>query len=68
MSAKIAIVGAGPAGLCSLRHFRKYPEKFTVQAFEQNSQAGGMWVYTEKTGTDERTGLPVHSSVYSGLR
>ena len=64
---KVAIIGAGAAGLCCARHFSKFPEKFSIQVYEQASTIGGTWVYTDKTGEDEY-GLPVHTSMYKDLR
>lgn len=62
---KIAIIGAGPSGLCSAKHALDYGYEVTV--YEQNSAVGGTWVYTDKTGNDE-FGIPIHSSMYQGLR
>ena len=64
---KVAIIGAGAAGLCCARHFSKFPEKFSIQIYEQAPTIGGTWVYTDKTGEDEY-GLPVHTSMYKDLR
>ena len=64
---RVAIIGAGAAGLCCARHFSRFPGKFHVQAFEQTSKVGGTWVYSENTETDEM-GLPIHSSMYKNLR
>ena len=64
---KVAIIGAGAAGLCCARHFSKFPEKFSIQIYEQTSTIGGTWVYSDKTGEDEY-GLPVHTSMYKDLR
>ena len=62
---RICVIGAGPTGLCALRHLR---EKFcNIVAFEQMQQLGGLWVYSDKTGFDE-DGVRVHSSMYKNLR
>ncbi|XP_044728294.1 senecionine N-oxygenase-like isoform X2 [Chrysoperla carnea] len=61
----IAIIGAGIAGLLSLHHAIKNNIQCTV--FEQSKDVGGVWLYTDKVGTDE-FGLPVHTSLYEGLR
>ncbi|KAH9509565.1 hypothetical protein Btru_046185 [Bulinus truncatus] len=69
---KVAVVGAGAAGLCAVRHFN-YSEdckgnvRFAVTCFEQSCRVGGTWFYTESVGRDEN-GLPVHSSMYKNLR
>lgn len=62
---KIAIIGAGAAGLCALRHATD--KGFPCDCFEQTDKVGGTWNYTERTGLDEN-GLPVHSSMYQGLK
>lgn len=61
---KIAVVGAGVAGLAILRHC--LAEGHDCVAFEKTDQVGGTWVYTERTGLDDN-GLPIHSSMYAGL-
>ena len=65
---KVAIIGAGPAGLCGLSHLSKFPDRFKVTAFEQIGSIGGTWVYTDETGIAKETGLPVHSSMYKNMR
>ena len=61
----VCVIGAGPSGLCALRHLK---DKFSkVVAFEQGDQLGGLWVYTDKTGQDD-DGVLVHSSMYKNLR
>ena len=64
---KVAVIGAGAAGLCCARHFGQFPSKFLVEVFEQTARIGGTWVYAENTGKDDY-GLPVHSSMYKSLR
>ncbi|KAI0227620.1 hypothetical protein LSAT2_021901, partial [Lamellibrachia satsuma] len=63
MPLNVAVIGAGAAGLSALRHLTARPSLFTALAFEQTSNVGGTWVYTEDTGVD-RNGLPIHSSMY----
>lgn len=62
---KIAIVGAGAAGLCAIRH--AVEKQFDCDCFEQTEKVGGTWNYSDFVGEDEN-GLPVHSSMYKGLR
>lgn len=63
------IIGAGCAGLCALRHFTTRPDRFgPIVCFEKNDRLGGTWNYTEEVGVDQRTGLPIHSSMYRDLR
>lgn len=54
---RIAIIGAGPSGLSQLRSFalkesagEHIPE---IVCFEKQSDWGGMWNYTWRTGLDE---------------
>lgn len=44
------------------RHLTSELDVFDVRVFEQASRVGGIWVYSENTGIDER-GIPVHSSM-----
>ena len=70
MNKRVAIIGAGPSGLAQLRAFQsaqaagaEIPE---LVCFEKQSDWGGMWNYTWRTGLDEY-GEPVHSSMYRYL-
>lgn len=68
---KIAILGAGPSGLAQLRAFEaarlagveNLPE---VICYEKQTEVGGMWNYTWRTGLDKH-GEPVHGSMYRYL-
>ncbi|XP_055314740.1 flavin-containing monooxygenase 1-like [Sitodiplosis mosellana] len=60
----IAIIGAGPSGLCCVKNALEYG--FEVTVYEQNSQVGGLWIYTDQIGNYEY-GLPIHSSMYKGV-
>ncbi|KAG5891233.1 hypothetical protein JTB14_004348 [Gonioctena quinquepunctata] len=62
---KIAVIGAGPAGLEALR--LSLHEGHTCEVFEKTGDIGGTWNYTDKTGKDEY-GLQIQSSMYQGLR
>ena len=62
---KIGIIGAGAAGLVALRHSLKQGHECVV--FEQTDKIWGTWNYTDYTHQDEN-GLPVHSSMYHGLK
>lgn len=70
MPTRVAIIGAGPSGLSQLVAFEaarkkgaKVPE---IVVFEKQSDWGGLWNYTWRTGLDEN-GEPVHSSMYRYL-
>lgn len=64
----VAIVGAGAAGLCCARHLSQHQDVFSFRVFEKASGVGGTWIYTDQTGIDGTTKLPVHSSMYASLR
>ncbi|XP_077185907.1 uncharacterized protein LOC143833686 [Paroedura picta] len=65
---RVAVIGAGAAGLCAARHILAYSETFLPPVvFEASGQLGGTWVYTEQTGEDEE-GQPICSSMYRDLR
>lgn len=70
MNSRVAIIGAGPSGIAQLRAFAsaaaqgaEIPE---IVCFEKQSDWGGQWNYTWRTGVDEH-GEPVHSSMYRHL-
>lgn len=70
MAQRIAIIGAGPSGLAALRAFesarRKGAEIPELVCYEKQSDWGGLWNYTWRTGLDE-FGEPVHGSMYRYL-
>ena len=70
MTKRVAIIGAGPSGLAQLRAFQSAAEKGAeipeVVCFEKQSNWGGLWNYTWRTGVDEN-GEPVHCSMYRYL-
>ena len=70
MSARVAIIGAGPSGLGQLRAFEQArkagAEVPEIVCFEKQSDWGGLWNYTWRTGLDE-FGDPVHGSMYRYL-
>ena len=70
MTKRIAIIGAGPSGLAQLRAFaaakRKGADIPEVVCFEKQSDWGGLWNYTWRTGVDEY-GNQCHGSMYRYL-
>jgi len=70
MSERVAIIGAGPCGLAQLQAFAAARDKGAalpeLVCFEKQSDWGGLWNYTWRTGLDQY-GEPVHSSMYRYL-
>ena len=70
MTTRVAIIGAGPCGLAQLQAFARAKEKGAeipeIVCYERQSDWGGLWNFTWRTGTDEH-GEPVHSSMYRYL-
>lgn len=71
MTAKrVAIIGAGPSGMAQMRAFQSARQKGEdipeIVCFEKQSNWGGLWNYTWRTGLDEH-GEPVHCSMYRYL-
>ncbi|KZC12907.1 PREDICTED: senecionine N-oxygenase-like [Dufourea novaeangliae] len=64
---KIAVIGAGSAGLAALRHCTSGAYDCQVICYEKTDQIGGTWVYREEIGVD-KYGLPIHTSMYKNLR
>lgn len=70
MKIRIGIIGAGPSGLAQLRAFesleregKAIPE---IVCFEKQSNWGGLWNYTWRTGVG-KYGEPIHGSMYKYL-
>jgi trimethylamine monooxygenase len=67
---RIAIIGAGPSGLAALRAFESArsngAEIPDMVCYERQSDWGGIWNYTWRTGLDAH-GEPVHGSMYRYL-
>ncbi|MGB1209197.1 MAG: NAD(P)-binding domain-containing protein [Paracoccaceae bacterium] len=70
MTKRIAILGAGPSGLAQLRAFQSAKDAGAdspeIVCFEKQSNWGGLWNYTWRTGLDPY-GEPVHGSMYRYL-
>ncbi|QTG83015.1 NAD(P)-binding domain-containing protein [Arthrobacter crystallopoietes] len=70
MKLRVGIIGAGPSGMAQLRAFEsarklgaEIPE---IVCFEKQSDWGGQWNSSWRTGLDA-SGEPVHSSMYRHL-
>ena len=67
---RVAIIGAGPSGLAQLRAFATARDQGIdipeLVCFEKQSDWGGLWNYSWRTGLDEN-GEPVHASMYRYL-
>jgi len=67
---RICIIGAGPSGMSTLYYFDKMQRKGIkvpeIVCYEQQTNWGGLWNYTWRTGTDAN-GEPVHGSMYRYL-
>ncbi|CAK9171132.1 unnamed protein product [Ilex paraguariensis] len=67
---KVAVIGAGAAGLVAARELRS--EGHSVVVFEREKQIGGTWIYNPNTESDplgvEPTRNIIHSSLYASLR
>ncbi|KAJ8904670.1 hypothetical protein NDN08_001188 [Rhodosorus marinus] len=57
---RVAVIGAGAAGLCSAKNLRDFGSSFKVVVYERDSELGGTWHYSEKTGS--------YSVMYKSLR
>lgn len=70
MAKRVCIIGAGPSGLAQLRAFQSAREKGAeipeIVCIEKQSDWGGLWNYTWRTGVDE-AGNPCHGSMYRYL-
>ena len=70
MKKRVAIIGAGPSGLAQLRAFQSAKDKGAsipeVVCFEKQSDWGGLWNYSWRTGVDEY-GNQCHGSMYRYL-
>jgi len=70
MKKRICIIGAGPSGLAQLRAFQSAADKGAdipqIVCMEKQSDWGGLWNYTWRTGVDEAGNL-CHGSMYRYL-
>jgi hypothetical protein len=66
---KVAVIGAGPAGLVSARETIRHG--FEVVVFEAADQIGGVWVYDERVEDEllgQSPGQTIRCSLYDSLR
>ena len=67
---RVGIIGAGPSGLAQLRAFEAAKNKGLevpeIVCFEKQSNWGGMWNYSWRTGVG-KYGEPIHGSMYKYL-
>jgi cation diffusion facilitator CzcD-associated flavoprotein CzcO len=67
---RVAVIGAGPAGLVAVRELRR--AGLEAVAFEADAQLGGTWHYTEDVESDPLGGdlsrRRILSSMYASLR
>ena len=67
---RVGIIGAGPSGLAQLRAFQSAAENGEdipeIVCYEAQSDWGGLWNYTWRTGVDDN-GFPCHGSMYRYL-
>lgn len=62
---RVAVVGAGPAGLCAARHL--VTRGFKAEVYEQCPDIGGTWVYSDEPTSGGGHPFPLHSSLYHDL-
>ncbi|XP_075165418.1 flavin-containing monooxygenase 2 isoform X2 [Haematobia irritans] len=61
----VCVIGAGTAGLSALKN--SLENQLNVICYEQSSQIGGVWVYTD-VSPNVHDDCDIHSSMYQGLR
>ncbi len=69
MPMRVAVIGAGAAGLVTAHELRRENHRVTV--FEQSTQVGGLWNYTDSVEDDplgQRTTRRIHTSLYESMR
>lgn len=65
---RVAVIGAGAAGLCVARHILSHLNVFAPPVvFELSENVGGTWCYDERVGRSD-DGRLIHSSMYRDLR
>lgn len=64
---RVAVIGAGVAGLCSTHFLKKEFPDAEVVIFEATDNVGGTWNYSDATKDDEFN-IPMMTSMYKNLR
>ena len=62
----MAVIGAGTMGLCVMRHLASDLGAFEPTCFERQDKIGGLWNYSDVTGTD-KYGFPVPYALYNNM-
>ncbi|XP_033761143.1 dimethylaniline monooxygenase [N-oxide-forming] 2-like [Pecten maximus] len=63
---RVAVIGAGVAGLSALRNLLTSKKDYVPTCFERGSDVGGLWLYNKNTHVDDN-GMPVFTSIYRDL-
>ncbi|XP_069108584.1 uncharacterized protein [Argopecten irradians] len=63
---RVAVIGAGEAGLSALRNLLLSKKGHVPTCFERGSDVGGLWLYNKSTHVDDN-GMPVFTSIYRDL-
>merc|ERR1712045_476628 len=67
---KVCLIGAGPSGMSVMFHLNRLAQQGVqvpeIKCYEKQSNWGGLWNYSWRTGTDA-LGEPVHGSMYRYL-
>ncbi|KAM0931687.1 hypothetical protein ACQ4PT_000190 [Festuca glaucescens] len=66
MPSRVAVIGAGAAGLVAARELRR--EGHDAVVFERAAGVGGTWLYNPAASADPLGAGSVHSSLYASLR
>ncbi|XP_063786960.1 uncharacterized protein LOC134936005 [Pseudophryne corroboree] len=65
---RVAVIGAGAAGLCSARHILARPATFEPPVvFEMAGQVGGTWVYSDPSENDAQSHSPMYRDLKTNL-
>ena len=68
MVRRVAVIGAGAAGLAVLRRFTARKEDFEVVCFEQLSNVGGLWNYCDNIDDPNHPTGSQYTAVYKHMK